>query len=81
MGTWLYNLLGLDGRGWPYNFMSGLGSFLPTLGMFGLAGGWFRKHNCQQHGCWRMGRHPVDKDVFTCRRHHPDGGYEAPPVS
>lgn len=68
--NWIGHILGLDdaGGGW-YLFWSG---FAADLGMFAAIAAYLRKHNCHQHRCWRIGRHPIDGTPFVvCRKHHP----------
>jgi hypothetical protein len=70
---WLEHFLGMDMSGDPYGFWSGFGSDLSELAIFGALLAMVRKHNCHVHGCWRIGRFPVDGTTWTvCRRHHPD---------
>ena len=77
MASLFDTLFGLNGQGRWFNFMTGFGQFLPGLGILAGVGAWLRKHNCQQHGCWAIGRHPYDGGVYTCRKHHPTGGFDA----
>ena len=59
-----------------YLFWSGAGSDLGELSivaaMATLTATLLRKHNCEVHGCWRMGRHDTAAGHTVCRRHHPD---------
>lgn len=74
--TWLPHVLGVDDvSGRWYAFWSGFGGILERLlELLVLAGILLRKHNCHQHGCWRLGRHPVAGTAFVvCARHHPRG--------
>jgi hypothetical protein len=71
---WLVHWTGSDygspGRFQPYDFLSGLAG----LSVFSLLIAQLRKHNCHVHGCWRLGRHPVEGTLYTvCRHHHPGG--------
>lgn len=49
-----------------------LGELSIVAGLYAL----LRKHNCETHRCWRLGRHQWT-DPFTdlrhtlCRKHHP----------
>lgn len=52
-----------------YNFWSGFGSDVGEATLIAAILGMFRKHNCHQHHCWRVGRHIVDGTPF-CNRHH-----------
>jgi hypothetical protein len=64
---WLLHVLGVDNlSGRWYGFWSGAGSDLAYLGIIGTL---YRKHNCHQNGCWRVGRHTVDGTPW-CDRHH-----------
>ena len=63
---------GTDGGAF-YNFYSGIfGVLVITGGLLTTAWVNARRHNCQQPGCWRVGRLPVDGTPFVvCHRHHP----------
>ena len=52
-----------------YAFWSGFGSDLSEIAIPAAAWGLFRKHNCHQRRCWRIGRHVVDGTPW-CDRHH-----------
>jgi hypothetical protein len=69
------HFLGLDSAsGTAYLAWSGVLSDIAELAIVGGLIGIYRKHNCMIHGCWRIGRHPVEGTSYvTCRRHHPDG--------
>jgi hypothetical protein len=77
---WLLHVLGVD-QGQPYgswnayNFWSGAGSDLAYLGIFAAL---YRKHNCHQPRCWRIGRHVIDGTPW-CNRHHQDARKAATP--
>jgi len=61
-----------------YNFFSGVGSDISELTLVGaLIGGW-RKTNCHQPGCWRIGRHHVDGTPW-CDHHHQDARAKGAP--
>jgi hypothetical protein len=74
---WLWAHLGLgNGNSAWYLWPSGWGSILipPLLTAAPIVWVLLRKHNCHVHGCWRVGRHPVEGTPFTvCRRHDPAG--------
>ncbi|HEV2375849.1 MAG TPA: hypothetical protein VGS19_27240 [Streptosporangiaceae bacterium] len=72
---WLAHWLGLDNLAGPvYGFWSGAAGDVSSLAVFGALLALVRKHNCHVHGCWRVGRHPVEGTAYVvCRRHHPDG--------
>lgn len=71
------NIFGTDGGGW-YAFWSGFAQGVPLFGGLYLLA---RKHNCHVHGCWRVGRHPVDGTSYiVCKSHHPAGATSAQDV-
>lgn len=73
---WLAHWSGLDNPAGPiYAFWSGIGSILipPLLTALPIVAVLLRRHNCEIHGCWRLGRHRTAAGHFLCRRHHPDG--------
>ena len=56
-----------------YGFWSGFGGDLAIIGaLLSAPLVLLRKHNCEIHGCWRIGRHTTAAGHHTCRRHHPD---------
>lgn len=77
--NWLYLFLGLDNAsGSKYLFWSGFGSDITEFAVLGALAGLLRKHNCETHRCWRLGRHAafdaVNGTTHTfCRKHHPRG--------
>jgi hypothetical protein len=71
----LFDIFGTNGSNDWYGFWSGFAADVPLIGGAYLLG---RKHNCHVHGCWRVGRHPVDGTSYiVCRRHHPHGNKSA----
>jgi hypothetical protein len=62
--------------GWFWNptghwviFWSGFGSCLTEFAIIGIV---YRKLNCHQDGCRRIGLHKVEGTPYiVCRRHHP----------
>ncbi len=84
MLNWLWFHLGLsNGNSAWYLFPSGWGSIIipPILTAAPIVVVLLRKHNCHVHGCWRIGRHPVEGTPYTvCSRHHPDGELTAAQV-
>lgn len=78
MGHLLIHLLGLDNvSGRAYAFWSGFGSDVTEFGMMAGLLGLFRKHNCHQAWCPRIGHHPWADSATgltyqLCRKHHPD---------
>lgn len=79
--VWVLHYTGSDNVSGPwYGFYSGFGS---DLGEYTVAAAVvtgvvhsIRKHNCQTHGCWRIGRLSHDHDgrtLMLCHRHHPVG--------
>lgn len=70
----LIHLFGVDygvsyGHVVAYNFWSGFGSDLTEFALIGALIGVYRKHNCHDKGCWRVGRHIVDGTPW-CNKHH-----------
>jgi hypothetical protein len=60
-----------------YAFWSGFGSDIAELGLLSAvattAYQTFKKYNCHEPRCWRMGNHPAAGGQFSlCYRHHPD---------
>jgi hypothetical protein len=60
-----------------YGFWSGFGSDIAEFGVLGAiataAYQLFKKYNCHEPGCWRVGTHPAAGGQFLlCYRHHPD---------
>jgi hypothetical protein len=59
-----------------YGFWSGFGSDIGEYAILvGISAGLyhsFRRHNCHEPRCWRIGLHRVEGTPFiACRRHHP----------
>lgn len=52
-----------------YGFWSGFGSDLGEVTLIAAVLGGYRKHNCHQRRCWRIGRHTVDGSPW-CDKHH-----------
>jgi hypothetical protein len=70
--TWLLHILGIDNlSGRWYGFWSGAGGDIGQITLIAAVLGAFRKHNCHQRRCWRIGRHLVDGTPW-CDRHHQD---------
>jgi hypothetical protein len=70
VGYWLAYLAGLtDASGWPYLLWSGI---VGDAAIFAAAWSIVRRHNCEVHGCWRVGKHQTAAGHRVCRRHHPD---------
>jgi hypothetical protein len=69
------HILGLDnGSGGWYLFWSGFGANFSVVTVSGAMLGILRKHNCEIHGCWRLGRHTSQISGHTvCRKHLPTG--------
>lgn len=55
-----------------YNFWSGFGSDIGEVAILGGLATVVRRHNCEVHGCWRLGRHQTAAGQHVCRVHHPD---------
>lgn len=80
-GHWLIHIIGVDTEaGHAYAFWSGFGSDLGEAALLGALLGVLRKHNCEVHHCWRVGRHATAAGHKVCRRHHPDDGLTAEQV-
>jgi hypothetical protein len=67
----------VDESGPYYGFWSGFGSDIAEFGILGgiaaAAYQLFKKYNCHEPGCWRVGTHPAAGGQFVlCYRHHPD---------
>ena len=77
-GYWLQVHTGTVNESGPYyGFWSGFGSDLAEFGIIGAiataAYQLFKKYNCHEPGCWRVGSHPAAGGQFSlCYRHHPD---------
>lgn len=70
---WLAHWLGLDNASGPiYLTWSGAGGDLGELTILGGLAAIYRRHNCEVHGCWRLGRHKTAAGHAVCRAHHPD---------
>jgi hypothetical protein len=73
VGNWLYHIFGIKGTGAAYSFWSGAGSDWGQVTVLGGAVLLYRKHNCHERRCWRIGKHPIDGSPYiVCRKHHPD---------
>lgn len=78
---WLLHVLGTDNvSGTAYAFWSGFGSDLGEVAIIGGLVSVYRRHNCEVHGCWRLGRHATAAGQHVCRVHHPDGHLTAETV-
>jgi hypothetical protein len=79
--SWLWHPLGyctgtraaVDGCR-SYNFWSGVSgsdiAYLITVPLFVL--GWYLRHLCHEHRCWRLSWHPdPDHGHPVCKKHHP----------
>lgn len=67
----------VDVSGPYYGFWSGFGSDLAEFSILGAiataAYQLFKKYNCHEPGCWRVGTHPAAGGQFLlCYHHHPD---------
>jgi hypothetical protein len=55
-----------------YNFWSGIGSDFGEITIIIAVLAWWRHHNCQVKGCWRIHLHiPTGGGHLVCKRHHP----------
>src|SRR5712692_2282358 len=78
LGYWLQVHTGTVNEAGPYyGFWSGFGSDIAEVTILGGLIAVYKKHNCHQRWCWRMGHHALADPVTgltynLCRRHHPD---------
>ena len=71
--AWLLHATGVDDTsGRWYGFWSGFGSDIGEVAIVGGVVTMARRHNCEVHGCWRVGRHTTAAGHRVCRKHHPD---------
>lgn len=71
MFHFLLHITGGDNGSGP--FYLELSGFVGLLGFVGAFITYYKKHNCHQHRCWRIGRHAVaGGSLITCKKHHPD---------
>ena len=55
-----------------YQFWSGIGADFGEWGFIAAFIIWWKHHNCQVRGCWRIHLHiPTDGGHLVCKRHHP----------
>lgn len=67
---WLLHAVGMDDPSGPiYLALSG---WVADLGLLGGALVLYRKHNCHQVRCPRIGKHLYEGTPY-CTRHHPKG--------
>ena len=79
---WLAHVLGMDnGSGGWYLFYSGFGANFGELAIVAALLAVIRKHNCEVHRCWRLGRHKTAAGHMACRKHHPDDRLTADAVA
>lgn len=83
MGAWLLHWLGMDNLSGPiYGFFSGSGSDIQELGIVPALALLYRRHNCHQHRCPRIGHLPVAGTPWVvCRKHHPKGAPTAQQIA
>jgi hypothetical protein len=78
VGYWLQVHTGTINEPGPYyGFWSGFGSDIEEFGILGAFGAGiyqpFKKYNCHEPGCWRVGQYSAAGGQFLlCYRHHPD---------
>jgi len=78
LGYWLQFHTGTINEPGPYyGFFSGFGSDLAEVTIIGGLIAIYKKHNCHQRWCWRLGHHALTDPITgmtynLCRRHHPD---------
>ena len=76
---WLQSFFGFgggEGTGAHSLFWSGIAGILipPLLTAVPIVWVLLRRHNCEVHRCWRLGRHVVEgTGLRVCRKHHPEG--------
>lgn len=67
---WLIHALGIDTQqSWAYDFWSGVATQLPLPNWI-IAAVWYRRHNCHEARCHRLGRHMYGGAQW-CARHRP----------
>ena len=77
-GHWFQVHTGIINESGPYyGFWSGFGSDITEFGVLGAVGAGvyqlFKKYNCHEPACWRVGQHSAaDGQFLLCYRHHPD---------
>lgn len=78
---WFHGGLSSGNSDW-YLFPSGWGSIIipPLLTAVPIVWVLLRKHNCETHRCWRLGRHTTAAGHVVCRRHMPGGAPAASDV-
>ena len=55
-----------------YQFWSGIGADLGEVTILTAFAIWWKHHNCQVDGCWRIHLHqPTAGGHFVCKKHHP----------
>lgn len=64
----LIHWTGLDNAsGKQYLFWSGFAGDIPMFGIFAVL---YKKHNCHEPSCWRIGLHRIeDTPYIVCRKH------------
>jgi hypothetical protein len=76
LGHWLQVHLGITNEPGPYyGFFSGSGSDIGEIALVGaiitLTGSLWRKFNCHNEGCLRLGLHQLAGGAYVvCRKHH-----------
>lgn len=79
---WILTFTGSNNEsGTAYGFWSGFGSDIGEVVIIGGLVSMYRKHNCEVHGCWRLGRHRTAGGHVVCRTHHPDDRLTAEQVA
>lgn len=75
MITWIltaihtYLLHSEHGNGYQW-WSAGPGPGLGQLSLVAVAYAFLRKHNCYEHGCWRIGKLQGNDGHIRCKRHH-----------
>lgn len=66
---WLVEWMWWPESGHGYAFMS---SVAGATGFFAIGVILYRRMNCHESGCWRLGKHHVEGTPYvTCHKHHP----------
>jgi hypothetical protein len=66
--THVFNWIFVNQPTWISNL-----SNLTSITVLGLVVGAWKKLNCVDKGCWRIGRHPVEGTTYHTCKHHTTG--------
>lgn len=88
MWNLILHILGIEPRtpSTAYNWWSGAGSDIGEVAIIGGITGLVFRHNCHQHGCWRLSRHTVvdpttGEHIVRCRKHHEEWKADGAPTA